>query len=356
MFSLLRSGSTICAEVPNGSIHRFNGYLQMSPAASALAGTHPAAAAAAPSPSKPALTGAGKTTPDCLFSLRFLLSTAVLQPPVAVLYKVLLGCLLAWPLFPTGYFPSQLFHCVLTIFRLCCCRHIYTKLLTRTIFHFHCFAVGAGGQPALPVVGLEQRTLGEKNLLLRGSVLRATEWAICVVVYTGADTKLSLNSKKTPSKLSSVDRIVNRTLVVAISVMILVCLISMVFGIVWENEDSDAKYLCLDKSDLSDRYTQGGGCENGSTSSILTIFTFATLYNNFVCISMYVSLELVYLCQAYFLSNDINLYDESTDTPAECHTSGMCADLGQVKYVLSDKTGTLTKNLMVVQHFSIAEK
>jgi magnesium-transporting ATPase (P-type) len=34
----------------------------------------------------------------------------------------------------------------------------------------------------------------------------------------------------------------------------------------------------------------------------------------------------------------------------------MCADLGQVKFVLSDKTGTLTKNLMVVQHFSIADR
>jgi magnesium-transporting ATPase (P-type) len=227
-------GSTICAEPPNGSIHRFNGFLQLSPALSRPSSVR--------SPSNTgAQAGAG---------------------------------------------------------------------------------AGGAGSPPLPVVGQERRTLTEKNLMLRGSVVRATEWAVCLVVYTGADTKLSLNSKKTPSKLSSVDRIVNRTLVVAITVMLLVCLISMVFGIVWENDDKGATYLCLDANDLDDRYPEGG-CENGSTSSILTIFTFATLYNNFVCISMYVSLELVYLCQAYFLCNDLALYDETTDTPAECHTSGM---------------------------------
>lgn len=235
-------GCSICAEPPNGSIHRFNGFLQLSDALS-----RPASPPRAPSAGQRAGTGGG----------------------------------------------------------------------------------GGGGDrsPPLPVVGPERRTLTEKNLLLRGSVMRATEWALCVVTYTGADTKLSLNSKKTPSKLSSVDRIVNRTLVVAITVMLLVCIISMVFGIVWENDDKDAKYLCLSADDLNDRYTQGGGCENGSTSSILTIFTFATLYNNFVCISMYVSLELVYLCQSYFLCNDLSLYDETTDTPAECHTSGRLAPI-----------------------------
>lgn len=71
---------------------------------------------------------------------------------------------------------------------------------------------------------------------------------------------------------------------------------------------------------------------------------------------MYVSLEMVYLCQSYFLSNDLNLYDPTSDTPAECHTSGASADLGQVQYILSDKTGTLTKNLMVVKQFSVAKK
>eukprot|EP01038_Epipyxis_sp_PR26KG_P013375 gene13375-17935_t len=198
--------------------------------------------------------------------------------------------------------------------------------------------------------------LTEKNLLLRGSVLRATEWCIGMVVYTGADTKLSLNSKQTPSKLSSVDRIVNRTLLIAISTMILVCIISMILSIIWEETNSNAAYLCLQKDDLSSMFPNGGGCTSSSTNSYLTFFTFATLYNNFVCISMYVSLEMVYLCQSFFIGNDLKLYDPVLDVPAECHSSGMCADLGQVSYILSDKTGTLTKNLMVVKQYSIADK
>jgi len=195
--------------------------------------------------------------------------------------------------------------------------------------------------------------LSEKNLLLRGSVIRATEWCVGIVVFTGRDTKLSQNSKMPPSKLSSVDRVVNKTLLITITVMIAVCILSMIFSIVWLADNGDAKYLCLQQSDLSNVYTDGGGCESSATSSELTFFTFITLYNNFVCISMYVSLEMVYLCQAYFIGQDITLYDEYTKSKAECHSSGMCADLGQIQYVLSDKTGTLTKNVMKLRRCSV---
>eukprot|EP01035_Chromulina_nebulosa_P018205 gene18205-23867_t len=134
--------------------------------------------------------------------------------------------------------------------------------------------------------------LSEKNLLLRGSVLRATEWCVGIVAYTGRDTKLSQNSKMPPSKLS----------------------------IVWLSDNGDAKYLCLQQSDLSNVYTDG---------------------------------EMVYLCQSYFIGQDITLYDEMTNSKAECHSSGMCADLGQIQYVLSDKTGTLTKNVMKLRRCSV---
>ena len=109
------------------------------------------------------------------------------------------------------------------------------------------------------------------------------------IFIQGRETKLSLNSKGTPSKLSTIDRIVNKTLLIAITAMLVVCIISMVSSIIWTSLNDDAVYLCLTKTDLDGRFT----CENSAPSSTLTIFTFATLYNNFVCISMYVSLEMV---------------------------------------------------------------
>lgn len=45
--------------------------------------------------------------------------------------------------------------------------------------------------------------------LLRGTVLRNTDWVVGVVMFTGADTKVVLNSGATPSKRSKVEREMN---------------------------------------------------------------------------------------------------------------------------------------------------
>lgn len=204
------------------------------------------------------------------------------------------------------------------------------------------------------VNGDVQSTLSEKHLVLRGSVVRATEWAIAITVYTGSDTKLALNSKAPPSKISSIDRIVNKTLLIAICIMVIVCILSMVFQVIWMTFNDDHYYLCIDEDQLDTQIAGGGSaCNSAAPNEFLSIFTFATLYNNFVCISMYVSLEMIYLWQAYYMQNDLNMYDEATDTPAVVHNSSLTADLGQIEFVLSDKTGTLTKNNMCVKRASI---
>lgn len=65
--------------------------------------------------------------------------------------------------------------------------------------------------------------LGAENVLLRGAVLRNTEWAIGFVVFTGTDTKLVRNSFKTPSKFSQLDILMNQTVA-----LILVCMFLLV--------------------------------------------------------------------------------------------------------------------------------
>ena len=72
-----------------------------------------------------------------------------------------------------------------------------------------------------------------------------------------------------------------------------------------------------------------------------------------VPISLYVTLEMVNYCQAFFIDNDLEMYDPDADMPAMARTSNMNGDLASIQYVFSDKTGTLTRNIMEFRRCSV---
>ena len=76
-------------------------------------------------------------------------------------------------------------------------------------------------------------------------------------------------------------------------------------------------------------------------------------FQNIVPISLFISIELVKTIQAYFINQDIDMYYKPLDTSCVPKTWNISDDLGQIEYIFSDKTGTLTQNVMEFQKCSI---
>lgn len=103
-------------------------------------------------------------------------------------------------------------------------------------------------------------------------------------------------------------------------------------------------------------------CQNGMLtvsvflvrSFVEDILTFVILYNNLIPISLIVTMEVVKFQQAQLINSDLDMYYAKTDTPALCRTSSLVEELGQIEYIFSDKTGTLTRNEMEFRMCSVA--
>lgn len=64
------------------------------------------------------------------------------------------------------------------------------------------------------------------------------------------------------------------------------------------------------------------------------------------------TLELVKFFQAMFIAYDANMYDLNQDMPAAVQSSNLNEELGQIEFIFSDKTGTLTCNIMEFKKFT----
>ncbi|PAV86956.1 hypothetical protein WR25_25624 isoform B [Diploscapter pachys] len=185
---------------------------------------------------------------------------------------------------------------------------------------------------------------GIDQLLLRGARLKNTPWIFASVIYTGHDAKLLMNSNKAPLKSGTIDIQTNYRIIFLFFVLVALAIISAAGTVVWTNNNiPDAWYL---------EFLQHGS----RTGFFWGCLTFFILYNNLIPISLQVTLEVVRFFQAFYINNDIEMYDVNSDSCAVARTSNLNEELGLVKYVMSDKTGTLTRNVMKFKRVSVGGK
>jgi magnesium-transporting ATPase (P-type) len=181
--------------------------------------------------------------------------------------------------------------------------------------------------------------LGPENVIYRGSIIRNTENVVGLVIFTGEETKIRMNAIKNPrTKAPKLQRAINTIVVFMVFVVLALAMFSFMAQRLFMNRYwNKAWYL----------YNQEAGVAP-------TIMSFIIMYNTLIPLSLYVTMEIIKVVQMFFLHWDIDMYHKPSNTPCEARTATILEELGQVSYVFSDKTGTLTDNMMIFRKFSIA--
>ncbi|XP_023377576.1 phospholipid-transporting ATPase IG isoform X2 [Pteropus vampyrus] len=183
------------------------------------------------------------------------------------------------------------------------------------------------------------RSLGPENLLLKGATLKNTKKIYGVAVYTGMETKMALNYQGKSQKRSAVEKSINAFLVVYLFILLTKAVVCTTLKYVWQSTPYNDEPWYNQKTQ-----------KERDTLKVLKMFTdflsFMVLFNFIIPVSMYVTVEMQKFLGSFFISWDKDFYDEEINEGALVNTSDLNEELGQVDYVFTDKTGTLTENSM----------
>lgn len=177
--------------------------------------------------------------------------------------------------------------------------------------------------------------LDADKILLRGCVIRNTDFCHGLVIFAGADTKIMRNSGKTRFKRTKIDYLMNYMVYTIFVVLILLSAGLAIGHAYWEAQVGNYSWYLYDGEDASPSYR-----------GFLNFWGYIIVLNTMVPISLYVSVEVIRLGQSYFINWDLQMYYPEKDTPAKARTTTLNEQLGQIHYIFSDKTGTLTQNIM----------
>ncbi|XP_037394594.1 probable phospholipid-transporting ATPase VD isoform X3 [Pygocentrus nattereri] len=183
--------------------------------------------------------------------------------------------------------------------------------------------------------------LHSENLLLRSCTVRNTETVTGIVVYAGHETKAMQNNSGPRYKRSKLERRLNVDVLWSVVLLLLMCLTAAVGHGVWLSRLKDPVFMIPDDTDPA-------------LAGFYMFWTMIIVLQVLIPVSLYVSIEIVKLGQIYFIQNDLDLYNARLDSGVQCRALNITEDLGQIQYLFSDKTGTLTENRMLFRRCTVA--
>eukprot|EP00605_Chrysophyceae_sp_TOSAG23-4_P000732 GSChrysophyteH1.ASY1.ANO1.817.1 assembled CDS len=193
------------------------------------------------------------------------------------------------------------------------------------------------------IIDLETATceVTKDNVLLAGSVLRNTDWIIGLIVNTGSDSKIYMSMSEPELKKSKLELSMQREIIKVIGMLIFMCGLGALGHSMWETSRDVGKmwYLQYDPEP--------------SKNFILYFMHYLLVNAPIIPVSLYVSIVFARYVQSYFMRNDLEMFHEASGTTMDVKNMHLNEQLGQVSHIISDKTGTLTCNIMDFRKMSV---